>query len=188
MIYKSGRFSLLEMIIALGMISIAGIFILQMFLASDKLNARAGDMDTASFIAMSTLEELKASYDPNRLFNTEFVEGSQVAFGQGTFFVIDERMEFASFEFWNGFRLYKYYDANWQPAHLQIVEDEPSAPQNEDAVFKLALYLTPLEGEGDTAIIGLVSVSIYVWDLRNVGGPIVDFSTKLYFPQVGELI
>jgi len=187
-------FPLMGIIVALGMISIIGILILQMFMASARLNTHARNIDTASFIAMSTLEKLRSGDDPNRLLDTEFIEGSQVAFGHSAFFVIDERMAFSMFDFSSGFRLYKYYDINWRPVNLESAEEDPCTPQNIDAAFKLVLYLIPQEeAQGIDAIHieGLFEVTLYIWNLSHINGqsePFVDFYTKMYFPVVGDLI
>ena len=195
---NNGRtgFSLFEIIIALGLISVVGILIAQMFMASVRLHAHVRDVDTASFIAMSTLEELSSASDPNMLLNTEFIEGAQVAFGHSAFFVIDERMAFSAFDFSSGFRLYKYYDVNWEPVRLEAAEVEPHSPQNADAAFKLALYLTPSEQAitlrtDIVQIEGLFEVTLYMWKISHTGAPdepFVSFYTQVYFPIAGNFI
>jgi len=62
MIYKvknENRFVLLEIIIALGMIAVAGILILRMFSGVALANARADDINTAHSMATNAIEELR---------------------------------------------------------------------------------------------------------------------------------
>jgi len=188
-----GGFSLLEVIFALGLMAVSGVLILQLFMAGAQLSTAAGDIDTASFIVMSVIEDINGSDNPNRLLGTEFVEGAQVAFGLSAFFVMEERMEFSAFDFSNGFRLYKYYDANWQPLRLELAEEEPEAPQNINAAFKLGLSLVP-QGHGeemnDAGIAGLFDLTVRVLSLGRSDGytiPIADFYTKVYFPPVTRI-
>jgi len=190
--FRDGNgFTLLEAIIGLGMIAIVGILILQMFMVASKVNVRAADINTAQMIAVNTIEEMRVGRCPNAIFDTEFVVGSQFAFGRDSFSVVSSRMGLTAFEFVSDdFTLVKYYNEDWQPVHLETAENEPHDPQNEYAVFKLELRLIPQEGEFEDAILGLFDVSVYIWDLRrsDIDDPVVYFYTKLYFPMVGELI
>ncbi|MCL2565992.1 MAG: type II secretion system GspH family protein [Defluviitaleaceae bacterium] len=183
-------FSLLEVIISIGIMSILGIFILQIFTAGVAVNLRAGNVDIAAHTASSALEELKASVTPNSFMNTDFIVNTQVAFGLSAFFVVEERMAFSAFDFSGGFLLYKYFDENWQPISILEAYEEPSAPSGDDIAFILRLNMEPYESYyAILDIEGLFDVKIDIWDFDrgDLAGTLVNFETFVYFPIVGEL-
>ncbi|MDR1560223.1 MAG: type II secretion system GspH family protein, partial [Clostridiales bacterium] len=57
-------FSLLEIVISTAVLAILSGFILQMFIASIRLNQRAYDLDMSSNVAAEALETLKADETP----------------------------------------------------------------------------------------------------------------------------
>jgi len=168
---NANSFALLEAVIALGMIVIVGILVLQMFMASANVNAQARDIDKAQSLAMNFLEELRTAREPGELFETGLFSGSYVL-GSELFFMM---------EFGAEFELSLYYDANWESV-------APIAPGGTDAAFRFEIRRIMHSGELEYDIIGLYDVSVYVWDLRCMEQPILYFYTKLYFPQIGELI
>jgi len=185
-------FSFLEVILSIGIMSVLSIFILQMFMTGSQVNLRAGNAEQALHIAAGALEELKAFGEPNEFMNTEFIVYTQVAFGLSAFFVIDEQMAFSVFDFSSGFRLYKYYDENWQPLSPREAYEEPSMPGGDDIAFILRLYMTPYEPDYDRLdfdIIGLFDVKIDIWDFNRGSeeGTLVDFETFVYFPIAGDM-
>lgn len=195
-------FSLLEIIISIGMMSILSVFILQMFMSGARVNLRAKNMDIASNIAASVLEELGSAMEPNEFMDTDFIADTWVAFGLSAFFRMDDRQAFSSFDFGSGFRLYKYYDENWQPINfegaeeeLAASEDERGTPDDENVAFILRLYMTPYTGEGelinsDIDLTGLFNVEVDVRDLNRIGTQerlLVALQTKVYFSAPGEM-
>jgi len=186
-------FSLLEIIISVGIMSVLSVFILQMFMSGRNVNLRAHNMDMASHIAAGALEELRAATHPNEFLDSGFIEHTQVAFGLSAFFVIEERQAFSAFDFSNGFTLYKYFDENWQPISLEALEEEQARPDDERVSFILSLYMTPYgldeEAGPDMDLSGLFNVDIVVRDLRRNGlaQQLVDFHTKVYFSSVGDM-
>ena len=193
MIDKFGNedgFSLLEVVISLGIMSILSVFILHMFVAGSRVNVRAADMDRAALHAVNALEELGAALDPNAFLDTDFIVGTQIAFGLSAFFVLEERQALTAFDFSGGMRLYKYFDENWQTVAAEEVYEEPYLMENEEVAFILRLHMTPYIQEYDEAVgvdlVGLFSVDV---EVRDVGSErlLVDISTKAYFPQTGEM-
>lgn len=187
-------FSLLEIIISIGIMSVLSIFILQMFMTVTGVNLRARNMDTASHIAAGVLVDLSLASNPNELLDSDFIIYTRVAFGLSAFFVMEERQAFASFDFSSGFMLYKYYDENWQVIRADIDSEEGELSENEDIAFILRLYMTPYtasEGSrSDMDLYGLFSVEIDVRDLNRSGSMeriLAEFYTKIYFAETGEL-
>ena len=185
-------FSLLEVIISIGIMSVLSIFILQIFTAGARANLRAHNVAMASNIASSALEELIASRDPNFFMSTDFISDTQVAFGLSAFFAVYEPMVFSAFDFSNGFRLYRYYDENWQPVSISEAYEDPSMPESDNIAFILRLYMTPYESyyeQEDFNIAGLFDVRVDILDFSRGedAAPIVDFETFVYFPVRGEM-
>jgi len=57
-------FTLLEMVISIAALSLLGVFIVQMFMASANLNSRAKDADKALTLAITEIDALKSSHRP----------------------------------------------------------------------------------------------------------------------------
>lgn len=54
-------FTLVELIIAVGVLAVAGVFLVQMFLSASVLSQKARDTDTALYHAQAIIEEFKIS-------------------------------------------------------------------------------------------------------------------------------
>ena len=191
MIYKikeEDGFSLLEVILSIGIMAILSIFILQMFMVGARANLRAKNMDTASYIASGALEELKTCSEANGFLSTDFIIDTQVSFGLSDFIMINERMGFSAFDFTKGFTLYKYYDKSWRTVSLSAPAQEPDMPENENISFVLKLFMSL---DSESAINGsLYNVEVSVTDLNRSGAlprKLVEFESKVYFANVGEM-
>ena len=181
-------FSLLEVVLSIGMLAFLSVFILQMFMVSAAANHRAKDIDVASYTASRAIEELKACDFAGDFFNTDFVEGTQVAFGLSDFFIIDEKLGFNSFDFSKGLELYKYYDSNWKTVNLSEIATDPNNPGASDIKFRLELNLSP-HGEGEAGSGNLFDVSIEISSGNTDSGmrQLANYETKVYFANVGEI-
>ena len=181
-------FSLLEVVLSIGMLAFLSVFILQMFMVSAAANHRAKDIDVAAYTASSVIEELKACNFTNDFLNTDFAVGTQAAFGLSDFFIIEEKLGLNSFDFSKGLELYKYYDSDWESVELTEIAADPNTPDNNNIKFILKLKLTP---NAETEAVGgnLFDVNIIISGGNADSGMrrLANYETKAYFANVGEM-
>lgn len=96
-------FTLYEMIISVFIICMCATWILQLFLYSKTLNARANEIDNGSIVLLDAMEISKQALVINKYFNDEFFDGS----------IIDTKEDYENIN------IYKAYDENWNPVFLQ---------------------------------------------------------------------
>jgi len=181
-------FSLLEVVISIAMLAFLSVFILQMFMTGAAANSRARDIDVASYVATGVIEGLKASDSANDFLNMDFVADTQVAFGLSDYFVIEDKLGNNSFDFSKGVSLYKYYDKNWEVVELSKVSDEPDNPQYKNTAFMLKLEIFPSEDyEYSGGKLFNVNMEISSWKADSGARRLVNYDTKVYFANVGEI-
>ena len=69
-----GGFSLVELVMAIAVLAIAGVFLAQVFLTADRLATRASALDHAVSACTSVVESWKAQEDPTRPNGIESVD------------------------------------------------------------------------------------------------------------------
>ena len=180
-------FSLLEVVLSIGMLAFLSVFILQMFMVSAAANHRAKDIDVASYTASRAIEELKACDFAGDFFNTDFVVNTQAAFGLSDFFIIDGKLGHNSFDFSKGLELYKYYDSNWESVELTEIATNPSNPGNSAIRFILRLDLSPRGEEIGSGNLFDVNISVSGGNTDSGMRQLVNYETKVYFANVGEI-
>jgi prepilin-type N-terminal cleavage/methylation domain-containing protein len=71
-------FTLVEMIIAIGVIAIFSGLVLQLFITAKNLNKVSGDLDRSTSVAVSVIETFKMSPDPESFFRNDFFSESDL--------------------------------------------------------------------------------------------------------------
>jgi type II secretory pathway pseudopilin PulG len=69
-------FTLAELILSIGMISITGIVAINLFLTSDTLNKKANDIDKCVFTSSGIIESIKTGYSPEDLTMHDFMKNA----------------------------------------------------------------------------------------------------------------
>jgi prepilin-type N-terminal cleavage/methylation domain-containing protein len=92
-----GGFSLVELVMAIAVLAIAGVFLSQVFLTADHLATRASSLDRAVSTCTAVAESWKAQPDPTRPTGASFLTGASVAILDGGGFTstsfLDDAME-----------------------------------------------------------------------------------------------
>ena len=88
-------FTLIEVILSIGVLALLSGFILQFFLASNRLNDRSGQVDQANVLAVTVMEAFKAQPVPAIGADTDPLLALSQPEGEG---------------------IVAWYDADWQPA------------------------------------------------------------------------
>ena len=78
-----GGFSLVELVMAIAVLAIAGVFLSQVFLTADRLATRASALDRAVSASTAIAESWKAQSDPTRPTGISFLTGASVALLDG---------------------------------------------------------------------------------------------------------
>lgn len=100
---NKNAFTLYEMIISVFIICVCATWILQLFLYSKTLNARANEIDNGSIVLLDAMEISKQVLVINKYFNDEFFDGS----------IINATEDYGNIS------IYKAYDQNWNVILLQ---------------------------------------------------------------------
>jgi len=118
-------FSLVEMIIAVAVLSLMGLVIIQVFIHSDSLNRKAADMDHAVSVATNLVEKLKTlpeKADLEKTLKTEALSTTRV-------------------DAWSVTTIKEFYDRNWKPVLVTssqspeftvtaVLQPDPKAPES----------------------------------------------------------
>lgn len=121
-------FTLYEMIISVFIVSISSVFILQLFLFSRTLNAKANDIDNGSIVLLDAMEISKSSPSINKYVKDDFFNGS-----------VRESTEDNEI-----INIYKCYDKNWSSVLLKTKTFDPENLP-ETAQYLLNVEITKVE-------------------------------------------
>ncbi len=117
-----GGFSLVEVILSIAVLALLSGFILQFFITSSRLNERSSQVDQATVLAASAVENFKAQETPALAAEGELAQATVTA-GSG------------------GWEATQYYDQDWRPL----------APGAGGETFRLCATVTPVaEGKALT--------------------------------------
>ena len=90
-------FTLAELVMAIAVLSIAGVFLVQVFLSADRLATKASDLDRAVAACTTAVETWKAEADPSGTSGIPVLKGARIvkdAEGGATATTfLDDRME-----------------------------------------------------------------------------------------------
>lgn len=116
-VIKNNRgFTLVEVIIAIGIIAIASVIILQLFITAKNINQKANDLDKSILASTSIIELFKSGKAPGDI-------------------KADSSMEYALIDESNNIiNIYMYYDDNWS-----LIESKDINP-----CFTLTAVITPV--------------------------------------------
>lgn len=153
---RSGGFTLVEVIISIGVLSIASVFILQMFVTSAQLNANARDIDKVNMWTSTLMESFHLEKDPmdfpdNDVFTYPIVESGDEKTVIAQFF--DEDWKAIQGEEGSSFRMV---------ATITHDEDGPSvataleegAPRVHGALYSIALEFYSRDSSGRDILLG----------------------------------
>jgi len=181
-------FSLLEVVLSIGMLAFLSVFILQMFMVSATANHRARDIDIASYTAIGVIEEIKACNLAGDILGTGFIANTQVAFGLSDYFIIGGKPGGNSYDFSKEFVLYKYYNSAWESIDLDKVTDDPDNPEDSGIKFILKLNMNAdMEYEGFGGSLLKVNVTVSSRGSGSNMHRLASYDTKVYFETVGEI-
>jgi hypothetical protein len=177
-----------------------------MFVVSSQANLRAKDMDIASQTVISALEEFKAANNPNDIMDTDFIFNSLVSRGLSDFFLIEEKIAGADFDFSEGVTIHKYFDEDWNvinPNDIEHYFDEdwniPTADSEDfttdspavESGVKFRLTVTvPVAEEWEITEGGYnmrILADVYQLNRDAVPRLIAEYETRKYYSLGGEL-
>ena len=78
---KNSGFTLLEVILSIATISLVSVFILEMFVVSNRVNKKASDIDNANMICLNAVESFKSGDTPGAYFYEESYDAGWNATG-----------------------------------------------------------------------------------------------------------
>jgi type II secretory pathway pseudopilin PulG len=135
-------FTLLEIIISIGIIAVINVFILRMFLVSSMVNQNAREIDLAFSAAQNAIETFKRQTTLNGYRNEQFLKGC----------FVKQREKGAAY--------YQAYDANWNVLDMSKFEEFDSVITPEGMAFLLAIDVAESEVSGpDTYVMVELSAS-----------------------------
>ena len=183
-------FSLLEVILSIGTLSILSVFILQMFLVSSRANLKAKNMDYSSNFAINIIETYKSCENSEELFNRVDFSGSQLTIGKSEPVIIEDAKSLGLGNIDNEYNFYIYFDKNWEPIDIENIEENPFEPENKDIKFTSHIMLLPKIDEDNKISSGeLYNIGINVYDTTYDTMEkklLVEYDTLKYFPRVGD--
>lgn len=162
---KQEGFSLIEVIIAVGILALISVYVLQVLVTSSRLNEKAEDLDNSVFKANQYIHLLDA---------TNSIDD----------FLQHERMIFADVEEENGIKkAILYLDETWQPVEKSRADDGLTL----EAAFRIQIFLEPQEillSEGSQLVrLTLTSEKIGSYLLETEKNPLIyRISTTRYLP------
>lgn len=154
-------FMLYEMIISVFIISVCSGFLLQLFLYSKTLNAKANDIDNSTIILLNSLELSKNYPTLNKYFKDEFFDGATI-----NTIIANEK-----------FNILKYYDEDWNT----VYNDLDDVPSDDDIKYVLELDINDMESNSKKAILTFKQDAVYATTYGNSAGLKYNIDGKVYY-------
>ncbi len=154
---KRAGLMLYEMIISVFIISISSVFILQLFLYSKTLNAKANDIDNSIVVILNAMELSKNYPTLNKYFKDDFFDGAILN-------TSDTNKQS---------NIYKYYDENWNTIY---------SPANIDkAKYILELNVAKIESSSNNAILTFKQDALFATTYGSSTGLKYNIHGKVYY-------
>ncbi len=156
---KKSGLMLYEMIISVFIISISSVFILQLFIYSKTLNAKANDIDNSIVVTLNAMELSKNYPTLSKYFKDEFFDGAVINYSDIT----------------NRTTIYKYFDEDWNAIYSKSNIDE--------AIYILELNVSKAEISSNNAILTFKQDAVFATTYGSSTGLKYTIHGKVYYAE-----